>query len=69
MKKYLVIVMLVWSLTAGLCFAGPTPSRIVSLAPNLTEILFELGLANRVAGVTSFCDYPPEAAVKPKIGG
>ena len=45
------------------------PSRIVSLAPNLTEILFELGLGDSVAGVTFFCDWPPEARAKPKIGG
>ena len=43
--------------------------RIVSLAPNLTEILFALGLGDRVVGVTDYCDYPPEAATKPSIGG
>lgn len=37
--------------------------------PNLTEILFELGLADRLAGVTSFCDYPAEVKAKEKIGG
>jgi iron complex transport system substrate-binding protein len=35
----------------------------------MTEILFELGLGERIAGVTSFCDYPAEAKKKPKIGG
>lgn len=45
------------------------PRRIVSLAPNITEMLFALGLAERVAGVTIFCDWPPEVAAKPKIGG
>ncbi len=45
------------------------PQRIVSLAPNLTEILFALGLRERVAGVTTFCDWPPEAQEKPKVGG
>jgi len=43
--------------------------RIVSLAPNLTEILFALDLADRVVGVTDYCDYPPEVAAKPRIGG
>ncbi len=37
------------------------PKRIVSLAPSNTEILFALGLGNRVVGVTDYCDYPPEA--------
>jgi len=45
-----------------------TPRRIVSLAPNNTEILFALGLANRVVGVTSWCDYPPAARKKPRVG-
>ncbi|MCJ7484818.1 MAG: helical backbone metal receptor, partial [Candidatus Aminicenantes bacterium] len=46
-----------------------TPERIVSMAPNITEILFALGLGDRVAGVTRFCDYPPEARYIRRIGG
>ncbi|HMA53525.1 MAG TPA: ABC transporter substrate-binding protein [Acidobacteriota bacterium] len=46
-----------------------TPRRIVSMAPNVTEILFALGLGPRVVGVTRFCDWPPEAKAVPKIGG
>ncbi len=45
------------------------PKAIVSLAPSITEILYALGLADRVAGVTEFCNYPPEAQAKPKVGG
>jgi iron complex transport system substrate-binding protein len=45
------------------------PRRIVSLAPNLTEMLFALGLGDRVAGVTDYCDWPPEVAAKPRVGG
>jgi len=45
------------------------PSRIISLAPNMTELLFALGLGDRVVGVTTFCDYPEEAKKKPKVGG
>ncbi len=48
---------------------GPPPQRIVSLAPNITEILFDLGLGAKVVGVTRYCDHPPEALAKPKIGG
>ena len=44
------------------------PQRIVSLAPNHTEILYALGLGDRVVGVTEYCNYPPEAAAKPKVG-
>ncbi len=43
-------------------------NRIVSLAPNLTEILFALGLEKRIAAVSSDSDYPPEAAAKIKLG-
>lgn len=45
------------------------PKRIVSLAPNITEILFALGLDSAVAGVTDYCDYPAAAGNKPRIGG
>ena len=42
--------------------------RIVSLAPNLTEILFALGLEKEIVRVTLFSDYPPAALKKPKVG-
>lgn len=44
------------------------PQRIVSLAPSNTEILYAIGLENRIVGVTDYCDYPA-AADKPKVGG
>ncbi len=47
--------------------SGP-PMRIVSLAPNVTEILFFLGLGDRIVGVTGQCNYPPEARKKHEIG-
>jgi iron complex transport system substrate-binding protein len=45
------------------------PQRIVSLAPSNTEILFALGLGDKVVGVTEYCNYPQEAMTKPKVGG
>lgn len=45
------------------------PQRIVSLAPSNTEILFFLGLGERIVGVTTFCDYPEEAKLCSKVGG
>lgn len=45
------------------------PQRIVSLAPSNTEILFALGLEDKVVGVTEYCNYPEEAKTKPKVGG
>lgn len=44
------------------------PQRIVSLAPSSTEIVFALGLEDRVVGVTNQCDYPEEARTKSKVG-
>lgn len=44
-------------------------NRIVSLAPNLTEIVFSLGEGNHLVGDTDFCDYPPEALQKTHVGG
>ena len=43
--------------------------RIISFAPALTEILFALGLGDRVIAVSSFCRYPPEVQKLPKAGG
>ena len=48
---------------------GVSGMRIVSMTPALTEICYELGLGESVVGVTSYCDYPPEAKEKEKIGG
>ncbi|MGP8156366.1 MAG: ABC transporter substrate-binding protein [Candidatus Acidiferrales bacterium] len=42
--------------------------RIVTLAPNLTETIYALGLEDRLAGDTNYCDTPPAAKDKPHIG-
>ena len=50
--------------------AVPRPvKRIVSMAPNITEMLFAIGLDEEIVGVTSFCNYPDAARKKAKIGG
>ncbi len=45
------------------------PHRIISLAPSNTEILFALGLGDRVIGVTDYCNYPEQAKLKPRVSG
>ncbi len=45
------------------------PERIVSSAPTVTEVLFALGAGDRVAAATDQCNYPPEVAGLPRIGG
>ena len=44
------------------------PRRIVSLVPSVTEILFAIGAQDAVVGVTDFCDYPPDARRKARVG-
>ena len=67
MKILLSALMILFSLSTPAF--GAAPSRIVSLAPNITEILYELGLGERVVAVTDFCDYPPAVKSKPRVGG
>ena len=43
--------------------------RIVSMAPSITETLFALGLGEEVVGVSDFCEYPPAAKEKARVGG
>jgi iron complex transport system substrate-binding protein len=49
-------------------YLAKAPSRIISLAPSVTEMLFAIGAGAQVVGVTQFCDYPPEATQKTKVG-
>jgi len=42
--------------------------RIISLAPNITETVFALNADTLLVGVTDYCDYPPEAKKKEKVG-
>lgn len=44
------------------------PGRVVSLAPNLTEMIYRIGAEDRLVGVTNYCRYPSEAQSKPKVG-
>ena len=68
---------LLLGLLAAGCTAPPAPQapqryeRIVTFAPNLTEIVFALDQGERVVGVSSFCTYPPEAmdARIARVGG
>jgi iron complex transport system substrate-binding protein len=48
---------------------GENAQRIVSLAPNVTEMLFYLNLGSRMVGRSDSCNYPPEAVKLPSVGG
>ena len=71
MKKISIILSIIVSLSCSAFAAEPAspPKRIISLAPSTTEILYALGLGDRIVGVTTFCDYPEAAKAKAKIGG
>lgn len=70
MKKIVISLLLAFFTSASFASdSAPRPQRIISLAPSMTEIIFSLGLGDRLVGVTSFCDYPPEAEKKARIGG
>jgi iron complex transport system substrate-binding protein len=65
-RLFLPFMMLMVLLSFG--YAEASPKRIISLTPVGTEILFALGQGDNIIGVTNFCDYPPEANKKPKMG-
>ena len=44
------------------------PQRIVSLAPSITEIIFQLNQGDRLKGVTQYSNYPAQALQLPKVG-
>ncbi|MGH8244228.1 MAG: ABC transporter substrate-binding protein, partial [Steroidobacteraceae bacterium] len=63
-----------WACAAALLLAcakepvAPARERIVSVAPNLTEMLFAAGAADQVVAVSAYSDYPPAARDLPQVG-
>jgi len=72
MKKvfYIISFLLILNyFTLGNLFSSENKKlRIISLAPSATEILFSLGLDEEIIGVSTFCNYPPAALKKAKVG-
>jgi len=66
--KHCLMALAAWMLILLPAHAA-TPARIISLAPNVTEVLYDLGLGDRIIAVSRYCNYPPEAGRKPKVGG
>jgi len=82
MKKWLTAIVLIGVFAGGAAADSRTvydqlgrkvsvpmdPSRVVALAPSITEIVFALGQGYRLVGVTRFSNYPTEAASLPRVG-
>jgi iron complex transport system substrate-binding protein len=66
MKLFLCLPILVLWLNAP---AARAADRVVSLAPNFTEILFAIEAGESVLAVSDYCQYPEEAQTKPRVGG
>ena len=64
MRKYIFFVIFSLVSQTGFC----AQQRLISLSPAVTEILFALGLKDEIVADTTFCDYPEEAKLLPKIG-
>jgi iron complex transport system substrate-binding protein len=61
----LILTLLFFTRPAGAVAPG---TRILSLSPAATEMVYKLGLENRLVGVTTYCNYPPAAKQKPRVG-
>lgn len=65
MKRALLVALL----SAVIAGAADVPHRIVSVSPNVTEMLYGIGAFGQVAGISDYCTYPPEVKNLPSIGG
>ena len=67
--KRSILTLVVMVLFASSAAVAQPCGRIVSLAPSVTEVLFEIGLGANVVGVTRYCRYPEQAKAIPQVGG
>ena len=81
-KTHIILTLsLIFLLRTGGTFAGPVtdqvgrtlevpdnPTRIIALAPSITEIIYDLGQEKRIVGVTQYSTYPSEAGSLPRVG-
>jgi cobalamin transport system substrate-binding protein len=68
-RKFILIVLAFFFVISATLVYADSPQRIISGMPSVTEILYSLGLGDRIVGVTTNCNYPERAQMKKKIGG
>lgn len=66
-NKVRILFLIVCLFAVSSIAVAQTPKRIVSLKPNITELIFALGAGENVVGVTSWCDWPLEVKKLPKV--
>ncbi len=70
MRKTGIIILIYLVLIIGLqASSAEAPRRIISLSPNITQIIYALGAWDNVVGVSIYADFPPEAEDMSKVGG
>ena len=67
--RHFALVLLLYAYLAIPAAGADVPLRIISLAPNLTEILYAIGLGDKIIAVSDYCDRPAGAVLKPMVGG
>lgn len=68
-RRLCLLGLFTWLILGQALFAGDPPKRVVSLAPNITEIMFRIGAGDLLIGRTEFCLYPEAAQQIPAVGG
>ncbi len=69
LRPILVGLILLFGAAGAVFGAAGGETRIVSLMPSQTEMIFSLGFGSKVVGVSDYCNYPPEVASLPRVGG
>lgn len=66
MRRFALVI--AWVVTSVASAGAADPTRVVSLAPSVTETVFALGAGDRLVGVSVYCDYPPEVEKIDRVG-
>jgi iron complex transport system substrate-binding protein len=68
LRLLLSLILILLFFSNNICRSENRKLRVISLVPSTTEILFALGLEDEIVAVSSYCNYPPKAKFKEKVG-